>query len=76
MKKIKGDAMTLEELAKKHCDFEYGRVGEFKFTLDQLRALITEAVGIVQGEVYGSAFNGHTRMNDIPLHHNDMSRLG
>lgn len=60
--------MTLEELALKH---EGGDEWDYAFTKDQLRALITEALEIVQGEVVGSIND----MGAAPLHYNDITRL-
>lgn len=51
--------MTLEELATKHED---GYNGDYSFTKDQLRALITEVVGIVAGEPVAY---GHTTFGDV-----------
>lgn len=66
--------MTLEDLADKHC---YYHLGEgYAFTPDQLRALITEAVGIVQGEPITEISSSIATIKwKTPLHHNDIGRL-
>lgn len=74
--------MTLEELAAKHgtrCD---DVCNDFLINLYDLRALIEEAVGIVQGEQYSlsrlyvcSNDDGTETWKVIPLHNNDLGRI-
>lgn len=69
--------MTLEELARKYC-FDNHYPNEFKFELDDLRALIEESVGIVQGEPVGLDTSCKENIDELgwpKLHHNDLGRL-